>query len=248
MISKTAELNKLSIDLLSIFPKFFDSFLASSLVAKAVERSLLSVNVRDIRASAEPPHFSVDDSPYGGGAGMVMRPDVLVRSIEASRLHFPETHVVLLSASGTPFTQSKALELSAKPALTLVCGRYEGVDQRAIDLAVDEEISIGDYVVMGGEVPAMVLIEAVLRLRPEVLGNEASSMNESYQSDAAHGQLLEGPQFTRPPIFRDLAVPETLLSGNHKQIEDWRKTKALERTLARRPDLARALQKSKREA
>jgi len=233
-------MNMLSLHLLSIFPELFDSFLSSSLIYKASERNLIKASRYNIRDQAPPPHFQVDDSPYGGGAGMVMKPDVLVRSIEAVKAADQQTHVILLSASGSLFTQRKAEELSKKDSLTFVCGRYEGIDQRAIELGIDEELSIGNYVVMGGEVPAMIIIEAVVRLRAEVLGNESSLHEESFRSSPQYGQLLEGPQYTRPPEFRGLGIPEVLLSGNHQKILEWREEQALARTKSHRPELLSA--------
>jgi tRNA (guanine37-N1)-methyltransferase len=233
-------MSTLNLHILTIFPELFDSFLSSSLVFKASEKNLLKVSRYNIRDYASAPHYQVDDSPYGGGAGMVMKPDVLGRSIEAVKTLDPKTHVVLLSASGAAFNQKKAEELSKRDSITFVCGRYEGVDQRAIDLFVDEELSIGDYVVMGGEVPAMIIIEATVRLRPEVLGNESSLTEESFRVSAEHGQLLEGPQYTRPPEFRNQTIPEILLSGNHQKIAEWRAEQALLRTQKKRPDLLRA--------
>ncbi len=230
-------MSMLNLHILTIFPELFDSFLSSSLIFKAAEKNLLKTSRYNIRDYASPPHFQVDDSPYGGGAGMVMKPDVLARSIDALRALDPNTHVILLSASGSVFNQKKAEELSKKESLTLVCGRYEGVDQRVIDLCVDEELSIGDYVVMGGEIPAMAVIEATVRLRAEVLGNQDSIVEESFRATEKYGQLLEGPQYTRPPEFRNLPIPEVLLSGNHQKIAEWRAEQSLLRTKKRRPEL-----------
>lgn len=224
------------VEILTIFPEIFEGFLKASLIAKAIERGLLSISTTQIRDFADPPHYHVDDTPYGGGAGMVMRPEPLSRAIEAAKLRLPTAKVILLSASGEIFTQAKASDLSKLSELILICGRYEGVDQRAIDLHVDREICIGDYVLMGGEVPAMVLIEACVRLVPEVLGNSASTVEESFSSNKAKPQL-EAPHYTRPAEFRGAKVPEVLLSGNHAQIEKWRSEKGLEATRLRRPDL-----------
>jgi tRNA (guanine37-N1)-methyltransferase len=230
----------LTVDILTIFPAIFDSFLSTSLIAKAAQRGLFSAQVVDIRSFAAPPHYSVDDTPYGGGAGMVMRADVLVPAIEASRERTPGTHVVLLSASGRKFTQQRALELSEKSALTLVCGRYEGVDQRVVDLVVDEEICIGDFVLMGGEVPAMALLEAVLRLRPSVLGNEDSAAFESFSHHPGRAATrVEAPHYTRPAEYRGLEVPAVLLSGNHAEVSRWREAQSITRTRQMRPDLSR---------
>lgn len=225
--------NAFEVNVLTIFPELFASFKSSSLIGKAIERGLLKIDVTNIRDYASPPHFQVDDTPYGGGAGMVMLVEPLVKSIEAVRERAPRTHVVLLSAAGNPFTQRHAESLARKDSLTLVCGRYEGVDQRVVDLAVDEEISIGDFVVMGGEVPAMMIIEATARLRSDVIGNSASLAQESFGCD--HETLLEAPHYTRPPEFRGLKVPEVLLSGNHQKIATWRKAESTSRTKRIRP-------------
>jgi tRNA (guanine37-N1)-methyltransferase len=220
------------VEFLTIFPEIFRSFLDTSLVGKAVKRGLFSPVLTNIRDFSAPPHNKVDDSPYGGGAGMVMMVEPLVRAIEAAKTRRPDAHVVLLSPAGARLTQPKVAELSKRDALILVCGRYEGIDQRAIDLAVDEEISIGDFVVMGGEVPAMLLIEAAIRLRPDVIHNSSSVEHESFSESLGGGELVESPQYTRPEEFRGLKVPEILLSGNHKLISDWRLEQARLRTRA----------------
>jgi tRNA (guanine37-N1)-methyltransferase len=222
------------IEILTLFPDIFEGFLKSSLVGKAIARNLLQASLVNIRDFADPPHYSVDDTPYGGGPGMVMKAEPLLRAIRASRARLPDAKVILLSASGRPFKQSLARDFSNEQELILVCGRYEGVDERVIELEVDEEVSIGDFVLMGGEVPAMVLIEATLRLRDLVLGNAESAVTESFAGDDV---LLEAPQYTRPPEIEGLKVPDILLSGNHKKIADWRHDTALERTRERRPDL-----------
>jgi tRNA (guanine37-N1)-methyltransferase len=219
-----------NVNLLTIFPEIFESFLKTSLVGKAIARGLFNATITNIRDYSLPPHNKVDDSPYGGGAGMVMLPEPLVTSIESVQQRDPDTWVVLLSPSGTRFDQHKARELANRPSVTFVCGRYEGIDQRAIDLAVDEEISVGDFVVMGGEVPAMLIIEASLRLRPGVLHNAESVSHESFSPDLADGSLVEAPQYTRPELYRGLAVPEVLLSGNHKAIAEWRLKEAKAKT------------------
>lgn len=219
--------------LLTIFPKFFDSFLSSSLIGKAIEKKILSIEVINIRDFASPPHYQVDDIPYGGGPGMVMKPEPLVAAIEEAKKRLPEAKVILLSASGRSFTQKNALDLSKLTSLILVSCRYEGVDERVIEEAVDEELSIGDFVVMGGEVPSMVILESVVRLLPGVIGNSDSVTLESFTDP----NLLEAPQYTRPEEFRGRSVPEVLLSGNHKKIEEWRKTSAITKTRKNRPDL-----------
>ncbi|MFM1847081.1 MAG: tRNA ((37)-N1)-methyltransferase TrmD [Pseudomonadota bacterium] len=225
------------ITLLTIFPELFESFLSTSLIAKAVERGTITFERVNIRDFASPPHYSVDDTPYGGGAGMVMKPEPLSKAIEAARRSNPGAPVLLLSPAGTPFSQSKALELSRLPGLILVCGRYEGVDERVIESAIDAEISIGDYVLMGGEIPAMVVIEATTRLVKDVIGNASSIEEESFAGGDGVPQLLEAPHYTRPLKFAGRAVPEVLLSGNHQKIAAWRREQSLTRTKARRPDL-----------
>ncbi len=209
--------------------------MSSSLIEKGITRGVLSISPVDIRQYADPPHHQVDDSPYGGGAGMVMRPEPIAKAIAAAKELSPNAPVIYLSPSGKRFRQTDAKRLSTLPAVILLCGRYEGVDQRIIDRFVDEELSIGDYVLMGGEVPAMAVIEAVVRLIPGVLGNAASVMEESFS--CPDQQLLEAPCYTRPPLFEGAGVPEELLSGNHQKIAAWRKAEALKRTKSRRPDL-----------
>ena len=223
-----------NVNLITIFPGIFQSFLDTSLVAKATLRGLFHATTINIRDFSSPPHNKVDDTPYGGGAGMVMLAEPLVKSIEAVKARDPHTWVVLLSPSGETFSQTKALELSRRPSVTFVCGRYEGIDQRVIDLAIDEEISTGDYVVMGGEVPVMLLIEACLRLQPGVLHNTESTSHESFSPGLENGSLLEAPQYTRPEIFRGRGVPDVLLSGNHEAIAKWRLNEAKLRTMKRR--------------
>lgn len=226
----------LRIDVVTIFPGLFGPFLDASMVGIARERKAADVRVHDLRDWTSDRHRTVDDAPYGGGPGMVMRPEPLVAAIEAlagEKGAGRRARVILLSPQGERLTQAGAERLAACEQLVLVCGRYEGVDQRVIDLAVDEEISIGDYVLSGGEVAAMALIEATTRLLPGVLGNPESMDWESFR----HG-LLEGPQYTRPAEFRGRGVPEVLRSGDHGKIERWRKAQARERTRRRRPDLA----------
>jgi tRNA (guanine37-N1)-methyltransferase len=223
------------IDVLTLFPELFDAFLRTSLLGAAREAGVVGVETHDLRAFTHDRHRTVDDVPYGGGPGMVLKPEPLVEALEA--LAGPKgpgrrARVILLSAQGATFTQARAAALARAPHLLLVCGRYEGVDQRAIDLAVDEELAIGDYVLCGGEVPAMAVIEAVVRLVPGVVGNPASVETESFGS-----ARLEGPHYTRPAVFRGLEVPAVLRSGNHAAIARWREEQALEWTRRRRPDL-----------
>ncbi len=225
------------VDVVTLFPELFQGFLATSFVGRAIESGTLLVRMRSPRDFGLGKHKSVDDTPYGGGSGMVMRVDVLVPCMESLDADAPDgvrAHRVLLTPQGAPLTQAKAAELAERPAIALVCGRYEGFDER-VRAHVDEEISLGDFVMTGGEVCAMAIIEATVRLLPGVLGNEASTHEESH-SPANEG-LLEYPQYTRPAEFRGAAVPEVLTSGNHAVIEKWRREQAKARTAARRPDL-----------
>jgi len=235
------------IDVITIFPSLFSPFLAQAFPRRAQEQGSLEVALHDLRDFTHDRHRSVDDAPYGGGAGMVMKAEPLVEGIEAvagPKGAGREAHVVLLTPQGERLDQPKLQALARRPWLVLVCGRYEGVDARAIELAVDAELSIGDYVLSGGEIPAMAVIEGVVRLLPGVLGNPESVRTESFQQSAlaeAEGRqaLLEGPQYTRPPVFRGLSVPEVLSSGDHGAIERWRHAQALKVTKRRRPDLVR---------
>lgn len=231
--------HSLKISLLTIFPGIFENFLKESLIGKSIDKKLLEVETINIRDFSEPPHFRVDDTPYGGGPGMLMRAEPICRAIEDVKKRLPQSKVILLSASGSRFDQRKAKELSNASELVFICGRYEGIDQRAIDLCVDEEISLGDFVLLGGEVAAMVLMEAVVRLRPGVLGNEDSSVTESFSLSSGANLLLEAPQYTKPAVIRGHSVPEVLLSGNHEAISKWRSEQSKLRTLKMRPDLIR---------
>jgi tRNA (guanine37-N1)-methyltransferase len=225
----------LRIDVVTIFSGLFDAFLRESIVGIAIREGLVQVAVHDLRQWATDRHRTVDDAPYGGGPGMVMKPEPLVAAVDAvAGPKGPERRawVVLLSPQGRRLEQARLGDLAREEHLVLVCGRYEGVDQRAIDLAVDEEVSIGDYVVSGGEVPAMAVIEGIVRLVPGALGNPESASTESFQ-----GRLLEGPQYTRPAEFRGLKVPEVLCSGDHAAVARWRAEQAREFTRRRRPDL-----------
>lgn len=218
------------IDVISIFPELFATPLRTSLLGKAIAAGRLEVNVVDLRAYGLGPHRSVDDATYGGGAGMVMRPEPVFRAVEA--VAGPATHSVLLSPRGGRLDQAGVRELAAQEHLVLICGRYEGVDERVAEHLADDEISIGDYVLAGGELPALVVIEAVSRLLPGVLGNESSAADESHSQT-----LLEYPQFTRPASFRGWSVPSVLLSGDHGAVERWRRAQAERITRERRPDL-----------
>jgi tRNA (guanine37-N1)-methyltransferase len=218
------------IDVVTLFPDLFDAPLRTSLLGKAIEVGRIQVAVRDLREHGLGKHRSVDDEPYGGGAGMVMRPEPLFAAVEAVRQE--GSHVVLLSPRGTRFDHALATRLAALKHLILVCGRYEGVDQRVADHLADEEVSIGDYVLAGGEVAALVVIEAVARLVPGVVGNPESLRAESHAAG-----LLEYPQYTRPAEFRGWEVPDVLVSGDHGAVERWRSQQAEELTRERRPDL-----------
>jgi tRNA (guanine37-N1)-methyltransferase len=230
----------LRIDIVSIFPRLFDAFLEESIVGIARREGVAAIRVHDLRDWTEDRHRTVDDTPYGGGPGMVMKPEPLVAALESlagAKGPDRKARVVLLSPQGRRLEQGRLEELAREEHLVLACGRYEGVDQRAVELAVDEEVSIGDYVLSGGEIPAMVLVEGVVRLRPGALGNPDSTQAESFR-----GGLLEGPHYTRPATFRGLDVPEVLRSGNHEAIARWRDERAREITRRRRPDLMRRAQ------
>ena len=220
-------------DVLTLFPEMFESFLKTSIIGRAVSSGLLEIRLHNIRDYASGRHKVTDDVPYGGGSGMVMKPEPLVRAVQALEpCREAGESVILLSPQGTPFRHERAQYFATLRRLILVCGRYEGVDERVKELAIDEEVSIGDYVLTGGELAAMVVIDATARLVPGVLGDGYSSVEESF----AQG-LLEYPQYTRPREFMGRRVPAVLLSGDHKKIAQWRRRKALECTLAKRPDL-----------
>ena len=222
----------LRFDIVSIFPGMFASPFGDSIIQRAREAGLLDIHVHDLRDYSLNKHRKVDDSPFGGGVGMVMNVEPIARAITAVKKEVPETRTILLSPGGRPFDQEKAWELSSLPSLTLICGRYEGIDERIRLHYVDEEISIGDYVLTGGELPAMVLVEAISRLLPGVLGDPESVVEESF-----HDDLLEYPQYTRPRDYEGLKVPEILVSGDPKKIRDWQKAEALKKTAQVRPDL-----------
>ena len=217
------------VDVFTIFSEYLEGPLRASLLGRARERGLVDVRIHDPRAHTTDPHRSVDDTPFGGGAGMVLMPEPLFAAVEAAQ---PPRPLLLLSAAGARFDQRMAARLAARDGFSLVCGRYEGVDQRVADHLCDDEISVGDYVLAGGEAAALVVIEAVARLVPGVMGNTESVDDESFGDG-----LLEHPQYTRPADFRGWLVPEALRSGDHARIARWRKAQALRRTLDRRPDL-----------
>ncbi len=216
----------------SIFPELIDSFCSASLLGKAQQRGLLDISAHDLRAETSDPHHSVDDSPFGGGAGMVLGPEPVFAAVEKVQ---PPRPLFLLGPGGRRLDQRLARELADGDGFSLLCGRYEGVDQRVVDHLVDDELSIGDYVLAGGEVAALVAIEAVGRLVPGVMGNDASAGDESFSAG-----LLEYPHYTRPAEFRTWGVPEVLRSGDHARVARWRRAEALKRTIARRPDLIEA--------
>ena len=222
----------LRFDIVSIFPGMFESPFADSIIQRAWEEGLLDLRVHDLRDYSLNKHRKVDDTPFGGGVGMVMNVEPIARVITAIKKEVPETRTILLSPGGRPFDQEKAWELSRLPSLTLICGRYEGIDERVRLHFVDEEISIGDYVLTGGEIPAMVLVGAISRLVPGVLGDPESVVEESFTDG-----LLEYPQYTRPRDYQGFRVPEILVSGDHKKIRDWQKAEALKKTARVRPDL-----------
>ncbi len=216
---------------LTLFPAIFESPLKESLVKKAQDKGLLTFNIINIRDFAEDAHKTCDDAPYGGGPGMVMKAEPIYRAMEHVNARFGNPRYVLLTPHGRVFDQEHAYRLARHQHLGLVCGRYEGVDERVLSL-VDEELSIGDYILSGGEAVALVVIEAVARLLPGVKGNETTSVDESFKEP-----LLEYPQYTRPPTFMDMEVPPVLLSGNHEEIRRWRRKESIRRTILRRPDL-----------
>lgn len=216
--------------ILTLFPGLVRPWLSESLLKKALEKGLLSVEVVDLRAFGLGRHRTVDDTPYGGGAGMVIRPDVAVAALESV---LPADEVILLSPAGEPFTQGLAEELAQRSHLVLLSGRYEGFDAR-VEAFVTRVLSIGDYVLMGGEVAALAVLEATARLLPGVIGDP-----QSHREDSFVRGLLDYPQFTRPPEFRGLGVPEVLLTGHHQEVARWRRKEALRRTLLFRPDLVR---------
>jgi len=219
-------------DVLTIFSEMFSAYLREGILGRAVKREIVDIRLVNIRDFAKGAHKTTDDRPYGGGDGMVMKPGPIYRSLESVERVKGRSLVILLSPQGDTFDQAMAWELSEWDQLILVCGRYEGVDERIRLTCVDREISIGDYVLSGGELGAMVIMDAVSRLIPGVLGGETSNLEDSFE-----GGLLEYPQFTRPRVFQENEVPPVLLSGDHERIRVWRRTESLKRTLEKRPDL-----------
>ncbi|RUS46394.1 tRNA (guanosine(37)-N1)-methyltransferase TrmD [Cohnella sp. AR92] len=231
------------VDVLTLFPEMFEGVFGSSILGKAREKGIVSLNTVNFRDYANNKHNTVDDTPYGGGGGMVLKPEPIFAAVEdvvqaasngLSQAGAPEAkpRVILLCPQGETFSQAKAQELAGEQHLIFICGHYEGYDERIREFLVTDELSIGDYVLTGGELPAMVAIDSIVRLLPGVLGNDQSAVLDSF-SDG----LLEYPHYTRPPEFRGWKVPDVLLSGHHAEIDKWRRLQSLERTLARRPDL-----------
>jgi tRNA (guanine37-N1)-methyltransferase len=257
-------------DILTIFPGFFTGPLDHGITRRACEMGLAKIEVHDLRQFTHDKHRTVDDRPFGGGEGMVLKPEPLFECLETLHLASREDRmagsakqsVILLSAQGQRFTQKIAAELATLDRMVLVCGRYEGVDERVTDFLADRELSIGDYVLSGGELAAAVIIEAVMRLLPGAVGNEASTRQESFtpqvlteeaapgaaDSTCGSGGLLDYPHYTRPADFRGMAVPEVLLNGDHQQIRKWRREQALKKTLRNRPDLLQGVKLSDEDA
>ncbi len=219
-------------DILSLFPEMFQSVLGSSLIKKSVDRGLIEVHLHNIRDYTRDKHRTTDDTPYGGGGGMVMKIEPVACALDMIAPAGDRAPIILLSPQGEPFRQEIAEELSRCSRIVLICGHYEGIDERIREHLVDREISIGDYVLSGGELPAMIVVDAVSRLVPGFVGNSESVLDDSFSTG-----LLEGPHYTRPREYRGWTVPEILLSGHQKKIDEWRRRESLRRTLTRRPDL-----------
>ena len=240
------------IDILTLFPEMFQCLFAPGIFERAMERGLVSVNTHNVRDYTHDKHHVVDDYAYGGGAGMILKPEPVFETVETVKSHiynegtgksdYGEIPVILLTPQGRPFSQGIALELSRYNNLIFICGRYEGVDERVSQHLATDEISIGDYVLSGGELAAMVVVDAVVRLLTGVLGSEVSAQDDSYTTG-----LLEYPQYTRPAEYRGWTVPEVLLSGNHAEVARWRREQAIRRTLERRPELLDKVELSSRE-
>ena len=224
------------IDVLTLFPPLFAAPFGYGIFKRAIDNGLVELNLHNIRDHTHDKHHTADDYPYGGGAGMVMKPEPIFEAVEAVKAEMGDDAaglpVILLTPQGRLFTQAVARELAQKPRLLFICGHYEGIDERVREHLATDEISIGDYVLTGGELPAMVVIDSVLRLLPGVLGSDESPLEDSHASG-----LLEYPQYTRPPEYRGWPVPEVLLSGNHGEIAQWRREQIIKRTLERRPEL-----------
>jgi tRNA (guanine37-N1)-methyltransferase len=221
-------------DIITVFPELFAGVLECGILRRARQSGLVEVNLVNLRDFAKDKHRSIDDRPYGGGEGMVFMPEPLFEAVESCRGRDEKNsvQVILLSPQGSIWSQDMAVEFSLIPHVILICGRYEGIDQRVVDSLVDREVSIGDFVLSGGEIPAMVILDSVVRLIPGALGCKDSAVNESFSTG-----LLDYPQYTRPADFRGLAVPDVLLSGDHARIKNWRKEQALQKTMRTRPEL-----------
>jgi tRNA (guanine37-N1)-methyltransferase len=219
-------------DIFTLFPEVFQPYLDASIIKRARAGGLIDVNLHNIRDWAADRHHTTDDMPYGGGGGMVMKPEPVFASIESVLGTPPAIPVILMTPQGRLFTQEVAKELSSLPHIALLCGHYEGIDERIREHLVTDEISIGDYVLTGGELPALIMLDAVSRYLPGVLGDPTGAEDDSHASG-----LLEYPHYTRPPVFRDWPVPDILLSGNHAAIDKWRKDQSLQRTARKRPDM-----------
>ena len=232
----------ISFEVVTLFPDFFSSPLKESILRRAQEKGLISVRLHNIKNYTNDKHHTTDDYPYGGGVGMVLKPEPVVKALEKAKSNEKNSFSILLTPQGVPFSQTMAKQLINYQQIILVCGRYEGADER-VGFFVDQEISIGDYVLTGGELAAMVLVDVVIRMLPGVLGCEDSARKDSF----FHGALLDYPQYTRPASFRGWKVPAVLLSGNHQEIERWRRRKMVENTLKKRPDLLERINLSRRE-
>ncbi|MEK3882110.1 tRNA (guanosine(37)-N1)-methyltransferase TrmD [Paenibacillus sp. PL2-23] len=231
------------IDVLTLFPEMFEGVFGSSILGKAKEKGLVSLEAINFRQYSTNKHSTVDDYPYGGGGGMVLKPEPVFAAVEELQARSEsKTRVILMCPQGESFTQRKAEELAKEEHLVLICGHYEGYDERIREHLVTDELSIGDYVLTGGEIPAMTVIDSVVRLLPGVLGNETSAVTDSYSTG-----LLEHPHYTRPPQFRDWSVPDILISGHHAKIEQWRREQSLLRTFKRRPDLLEGAELTEKE-
>ncbi len=232
------------IDVLTLFPEMFEGVFGTSILGKAAASGKVQLNTVNFREFATNKHKTVDDAPYGGGGGMVLQPEPIFAAVESlcGSATSSQPRILLMCPQGEPFTQKKAEELAQEDHLIIICGHYEGVDERVRQHLVTDEISIGDYVLTGGEIPAMVIADSVVRLLPGVLGNETSAVTDSFSTG-----YLEYPQYTRPAVFRGWAVPEVLLSGHHERIEKWRRKQSLLRTWQRRPDLIDADQLNEEE-
>ena len=220
----------LQIDIVTIFPRMLDSILGESILKRAQEAGLVRIRCVNLRDFATGAHLTTDDRPYGGGPGMVMKPEPVFKAVDALRR--PESKVILMTPQGEPFKQATAMALSKEAHLIILCGHYEGVDERIREALADMEISIGDYILTNGVISAAIVVDAVVRLLPGALGGEGAAEDESFTTG-----LLEYPHYTRPPVFRDMAIPEILTSGNHAEIAKWRRAQSIARTQARRPDM-----------